>query len=162
MASKEYNHAYWLANKEKLSARNTEWCRANKDKIKAKNHRSWVKHSVKIAERSRQWRVANADYYRRTNRIRYVRKTYGLSKDNYEQLLKRQNFCCAICTEPFKTDAGGHCVYVHVDHCHSTGDVRGLLCRLCNTAVGLLRDSSGIAIAAAAYLSKNQAVRFTQ
>lgn len=60
---------------------------------------------------------------------------------------------CAICstTEP----GHGHVVFV-VDHCHQTGKVRGLLCRNCNAAIGLLGDDPKVLRVAAVYIERNR------
>ena len=62
-------------------------------------------------------------------------------------MLGAQNGRCAICGRP-ETEAGG----LAVDHCHATGKVRGLLCTLCNTALGKFRDRTDILRAAIRYL----------
>ena len=61
----------------------------------------------------------------------YNRKTrYGLTTEQYEQLLVDQDSRCAICGEAS--------LKLQVDHCHTNGKVRGLLCPKCNTALGYL------------------------
>ncbi len=59
----------------------------------------------------------------------HLKYTYGLSSDEYDAMLLRQNNRCGICNVEF-TERGIH--RVHVDHDHDTGRVRGLLCRGCN------------------------------
>lgn len=71
------------------------------------------------------------------------RSKYGLSKEQVDDLVKRQNNGCAICG---KTNPQ------HIDHCHTTGSVRGLLCEGCNHAIGLLKDNPKLCRSAAAYL----------
>lgn len=60
---------------------------------------------------------------------------YGIVRDAYEELLKKQNYSCAICR------ISGDDETLAVDHDHATGKVRGLLCGHCNKAIGMLRDS---------------------
>ena len=43
----------------------------------------------------------------------------------------------------------------HIDHCHSTGKVRGILCSKCNTAIGLLKEDTGIMFNAISYILKH-------
>ena len=74
-------------------------------------------------------------------------KRYGLSEDAYADLLTQQNNRCAICSTPLVT--GRHC---HVDHCHTTGKVRGLLCSHCNLMLGHAKDSVEILQKAIKYL----------
>jgi hypothetical protein len=64
-------------------------------------------------------------------------RKYGVSPDDYEKMLVDQNYKCALC--------GGYGSGVEerfvVDHCHTTGKVRGLLCWPCNIGIGMFRDS---------------------
>lgn len=86
-------------------------------------------------------------------RLRYAdysrRKRYGLSQNDYEELLRRQNFKCAVCLKDLDLHRR-----THVDHCHSTNKVRGILCHSCNTAIGLAGDDADRLRAMAAYLTK--------
>jgi hypothetical protein len=72
---------------------------------------------------------------------RYYRKSYNIGFDEIQSMLIKQDYLCAICREEgFKMNDK---VYnnLNVDHCHSTGQVRGLLCHNCNRALGLLKDN---------------------
>jgi hypothetical protein len=70
------------------------------------------------------------------NRKAYLRlKLYDLSHPEFESLLISQNGLCAICDNPLK-DKGA--TGLNVDHCRSTGKVRGILCHRCNIVVGFL------------------------
>lgn len=83
------------------------------------------------------------------NKIQY---RYGISKDTYEELLKNQNNCCAICKTKNPSNKRKQTKYFCVDHCHKTGAVRGLLCSTCNSALGLLQDNTDIILSAFNYL----------
>ena len=74
------------------------------------------------------------------------RKLYGMVPGQYEQMLSTQGGVCAICHGVNKKGA------LAVDHCHTTGRVRGLLCRNCNTGIGLLGDSAESVSRAFVYL----------
>lgn len=86
--------------------------------------------------RWRDWRTNNPDKFRN----QWLKK-YGLTHETYDALLASQNGRCAICEtdEPRGTGAGGK--RFHVDHCHSGGGVRGLLCGHCNAGLGQFKDS---------------------
>ena len=73
--------------------------------------------------------------------------TYGVSKEFLLDLRIKQDGKCAICGEAPKTARG-----LHVDHCHKTGAVRGLLCHGCNVGIGALRDDPEIISKALSYL----------
>ena len=75
-----------------------------------------------------------------------LKKKYGISKDTYDQMLTDQGGVCAVCQcKPDGKDLA-------VDHCHTTGKVRGLLCSNCNTALGLFGDDVARMMAARDYL----------
>ena len=78
-------------------------------------------------------------------RDRYLRKTYKISLDEYTQMLKDQGGVCWICQE--KKD-------LVVDHNHSNGMVRGLLCNQCNTSLGGFKDNPNYLNRAIEYLSR--------
>ena len=61
-------------------------------------------------------------------------------------MMVEQNACCAICKEFMQSP--------HIDHCHKTGKVRGLLCQTCNSGLGMFHDQPDQLRAAAEYLEK--------
>jgi hypothetical protein len=85
-----------------------------------------------------------------TNRKTNLAK-YGLTEDCYNKMLEEQGGVCAICSE---NNPGGRRKYMAVDHDHSTGVVRGILCNNCNRALGLLKDNADILRRAADYIQK--------
>lgn len=86
-----------------------------------------------------------------------VRNLYGLSLDEVHQMEALQGGRCAICnTDNPGTRRNGKIVRWHVDHCHSTGKVRGLLCVKCNTGLGNFKDSIDTLERAISYLRANQ------
>ena len=80
----------------------------------------------------------------------HLKSRYGLSVDDYSEMLNKQNGGCAICGT---TKPGGRYDKLHVDHCHETGKVRGLLCHNCNRALGLLGDNISTLTNAINYLN---------
>jgi Fe-S oxidoreductase len=79
-------------------------------------------------------------------RSQRIRSLYRLDSDDYLRLLHKQNGRCAICHRPATTRP------LCVDHDHHTGEVRGLLCTTCNSAIGMLQDDPAIVQRAAEYL----------
>ena len=68
--------------------------------------------------------------------MRYrLKKEFGLTVEDYEQLHETQGGKCAVCGRP---ENGRR---LDVDHCHTTGKIRGLLCNPCNQSLGLLGES---------------------
>jgi hypothetical protein len=82
----------------------------------------------------------------------YLTRNYGITYADYKKMLVQQGHKCAICKgEGFKMKAC-HNLLLVVDHCHSTGKVRGLLCHNCNRGIGLLQDSVENLLSAKDYL----------
>ena len=70
----------------------------------------------------------------------HLRRQYGITPEQYDEMLNKQQGTCAVCG----TDTPGNSrrtTYFVVDHCHTTQKVRGLLCHQCNTALGLIKDN---------------------
>lgn len=70
-----------------------------------------------------------------------IKSRYGLTREQYEALLKKQNNVCAICLGEGDLRNTGEIIRLHVDHCHDTGKVRGLLCFRCNSGIGKFKDN---------------------
>lgn len=85
---------------------------------------------------------------KRSIRLRYLQSRYGLTIEQFDEMVEKQGGLCAICSSPPK----GRWKRLHVDHDHVTGKVRGLLCHACNILLGHARDSGDILQKAAAYL----------
>lgn len=113
------------------------------DKAKAVKLRYYERNRELAIRRSKEWRIANRERYNQSFReakaldpeaakIRArgyaIKRKYGLSLEQYDELLERQNGCCAICERhqsEFKTNLA-------VDHSHRSFRIRGLLCTACN------------------------------
>lgn len=65
---------------------------------------------------------------------------YGMTLEQYQALYQQQGGLCASCGHPETRTYKGKVRNLAVDHCHSSGSARGLLCHDCNTALGLLRE----------------------
>jgi len=113
--------------------------------------------------RYREWREKNRvkialdmRAYRQSNREKFVdyelKKSYGLPHGSYRNMLDAQEGKCAIC---HAEQAGGRGRF-HVDHCHSTGKIRGLLCNNCNNGLGKFKDEVALLRLAIEYLQKHQ------
>lgn len=94
-----------------------------------------VKHAAKRKVQMREWRL---------------KKVFGLSVEEFDSMLQNQNGTCAICHTPEPTGVGNW----HVDHCHTTGRIRGLLCSKCNHVLGLVNDDRSTLLSAINYLDK--------
>lgn len=80
-----------------------------------------------------------------------LKNKYNIELSTYNKMLAAQNNLCKICKS---SDPGPKGTFA-VDHCHSTGKVRGLLCYSCNTGLGFFKDNIDNMIAATNYLKEN-------
>lgn len=137
-----------------------KWRAANPEKHRAINKKSREKNLEVIMERNRD-RYHETKHLRpafteeqkarrsELNREHRLRSEYGLTVQEYEDMSKAQDNVCAICGKPDPKFSN-----LAVDHCHETGQVRGLLCRLCNTGIGALGDNVAGLLRALEYLKK--------
>lgn len=110
-------------------------------------------HQVKKRAYNKAYVERDRKRYSRMHRINNMKRTYGLTVEQYNAIAKAQNYECKICGVEAWTQRHGK---LHIDHCHSTKVVRGLLCYSCNVGIGHFKDSPNLLVAAAAYLSKCQ------
>jgi hypothetical protein len=95
--------------------------------------------------------------HRRREREAYLRKRYGLTVQDYNEMLLAQGGRCAICgtdKPPLASEASSSGLSFSIDHDHQTGAVRGLLCAPCNFGIGNLGDDPARLRAAARYLEE--------
>jgi hypothetical protein len=86
------------------------------------------------AEKSKLWAKKNPDKVAEHRRKRNLKQKYGVTVEQYEQMLTEQKGVCYICSSPPDRRR------LSVDHNHQTGQVRRLLCDKCNLAIGLLEE----------------------
>lgn len=143
-------YTYWKCRcrpcTEAHSAYTFEWARKNADRLRAEVRTCrWCSESFSGRPGGRTCQKCHAEqelerYHRqggrteaqkqRTRDKEYQRK-YGITIEDYDRMLEAQGGGCAICGGP----PNGRGRY-HVDHCHTLGKVRGVLCGTCNLAVG--------------------------
>jgi len=123
-----------------------------KSKIRRGGLSSWC--SVCSRENGKQWYASNKAskdkknldwYYKNKRRARntYLKRTYGISIEEYEDLFSLQNGLCALCDQPEKTKdyRTGQIKALAVDHCHESGRIRSLLCYRCNHIISCVGDN---------------------
>ena len=128
-----------------ISQERKDYREKNKEAVRKKKREYGLKNRAEITRRARERR----DHLRKTdpvklsfcNRARWLKKEYGLTQDQYDALRKSQNDSCAVCSKKFVTELGKGRTNFGVDHCHKTGEVRGLLCLPCNSSLGLMKEN---------------------
>jgi hypothetical protein len=115
--------------------------------------RNYQTNREKILARNKAYREANPDKMKISYRRNYLKKkflSYGITETQYNELLLKQDGRCAICLTDKPTQPGWH-----IDHDHTTGEVRGILCQKCNIGIGLLQDNPAIVKSALSYLERS-------
>jgi hypothetical protein len=110
----------------------------------------WLTNKKKMKKNYKNWTNKNPTH-RKNNRLVSM---YGITLDQYNQMVVVQNNKCAICKQPETvvdktTDKTKE---LCVDHCHVTNKIRGLLCNSCNRGIGNLKDNPTVCRAASDYL----------
>jgi Autographiviridae endonuclease VII len=108
----------YAANPEQMKARVRQWQRANPERIRA--YRRVYRQRAEVKAR---------------DRAGHLRRAFGITQQHYEQLLVAQHGGCAVCGRAPRVGKA-----LHVDHDHATGEIRGLLCFSCNSALGNLGE----------------------
>lgn len=103
------------------------------------------KSSEYAREKAHRWRLENPDRviaYRKKNRrksyLQEAKRKYGLEPEEFHRMMSSQKEQCATCKKDFNW--GDKQTKPHIDHCHKSGVIRGILCNKCNTTLGWLSD----------------------
>lgn len=115
-----------------------------------------ARHSKCQACRRQQFKAwARTEHGKRSKRNGVMRREYGLAPAQYASMVAAQRGRCAICMRAeTKRHRDGLLCQLSVDHDHTTGAVRGLLCSACNVGLGSFGDSSHFLRSAALYLER--------
>lgn len=82
----------------------------------------------------------------------HLMRKFGITQTDYDRMLTEQGGGCALCGCRAEEQKGRYQTYLHVDHCHATGRVRGLLCDEHNMLLGRFDDNPALLRRAAEYL----------
>lgn len=112
----------------------SEYHKSNKSVINARRELNRNKESV---ERKREYHKHYLMNNRDKVKNKHLKSKYGISLDQFMEMVNSQNGKCKICKDIL---AMGR--FTHIDHCHRTGKVRGVLCHKCNTKLGWYEKNS--------------------
>ena len=122
-----------------------QWRAKNKEKnaeYQSKYYKEYRKQNKeKLATYNNEWREANKEHNALQLTKARLKRKYNITIEEYEALLESQDHSCKVCG---KHATENHQGKLYIDHCHTTGKVRGLLCMKCNSALGLLNDDPEI------------------
>jgi len=161
---KALNKKSYEENKESRNAYSREYYKKNKEKIKAQRKGYEAKNKEKIAARAKLYSIENRDKikdwrkgYLLENKAKYrknyLKREYGITMEDYENMLIEQDGMCKCCGLPGIDNRDR---ILHIDHNHETNKVRGLLCDNCNRALGMVKDSIKTLESMIEYLKSNQ------
>jgi hypothetical protein len=135
-----------------------------KDKYSKDNHSGLCKACTAIKRKawntqnpgvtvaaSKRWTEENPEKAKRIRRNSWLKHSYGITQDQYDEMLRLQNNQCAICQRPQSDMIRKFCV----DHNHTTGEVRDLLCPECNSLIGMAKENKDILLKAISYIEKH-------
>jgi hypothetical protein len=145
--SKAIMAAQYLKDPRKWRAREKAYASANPEK--------YLEMLQKKSDAQARWRHANPEMAARNDRKKRY-KQMGFTPEDYDRVYAEQGGLCALCNGPGQKHGSQRVARLHVDHCHSTGKIRGLLCFLCNSALGKFKDSIPTLLAAVEYLKRYQ------
>lgn len=109
------------------------------------------------AAQARAWYQANKERALANRRRLQLDADFGITPEEYAAMLEAQGGVCATCGRPETTEQAGTLVRLSVDHCHTTGKVRGLLCHACNRSIGLFGEDVALMERAIEYLERHLA-----
>lgn len=122
--------AWYRANPERAREKKRQWDQVNRDRVNQQARERYRNDPTRDLNAKRKYR-------------------YGVDGEMFGQMLVEQHGLCAICGEPPGRNR------LHVDHCHESGAVRGLLCARCNQGLGFFRDDPSLLAKAMRYLKKH-------
>lgn len=148
---------YYEARKPKHIAYQRAWVKRNPDKVRQADIKFRQNNRKRVSEIQVKSKSRQSDAQKLLNRAFHRIHRFGLTINQYLDLLITQDFRCALCgQEPHEGHRNRRSLDGFViDHDHDTGKVRGLLHPNCNVGIGLLQDSSEVLRRGAEYLEKS-------
>lgn len=160
---RENNRQYYLKNKDRIKAKSAKYYVKNKEKVLVRLAEKHQQNPEVMRERVRNYYRSNPDYKKRSHarsnrwahenveqRKKFTRnsriRAYGISPEQYQEMLEAQGNRCAICEQ-------GNQRAMAIDHDHTTGKVRALLCDGCNMSLGHI-EKDGFLEKALKYIAK--------
>jgi len=145
---KEQDRIYREAHRAEAAARTKAWALANPEKRREMERQYKQANKEKIREQKKLWRKNNPEKHRAANQRWKINRALKIC--DFDAMLQQQGGLCAICRsgDLGRKNSGR----LAIDHCHTTGAVRGLLCHRCNSLLGHAKDNIETLQRAIAYL----------
>ena len=127
-----------MTRSEKKRALDKKYYEKNRERIKARvlkyqseNHDRYIRYQREYREKNLEVLKRKGKEYYHNNKEKYLKKTYGITLDDYESMMVLQEEKCAICGYRFE-GSGSERLSPVVDHDHETGKIRGIIHNVCN------------------------------
>lgn len=150
---RKYDREYRSNHREKDIEKQKKHRLLHKEERQEYERQYYLNHKEKKREQQKKYRSLHKDEIKKRAKERYEKNRndltkYGITLEEYNNLLITQKNECKICHKHITQSKYAF----DVDHEHSTGIIRGLLCRQCNTALGLFKEDTEILLNAIIYL----------
>jgi hypothetical protein len=116
---KEYRRRYYLKHREKALKQGRDWYKRNRSR------------KLEVCKR---WRTNNPDRQRKSQ----ARRLYGITYEDYDSMLKKQNGLCKLCQEFMKKPV--------IEHDHKNNKIRGFTCQRCNIIIGMVESARDLGL----------------
>jgi hypothetical protein len=138
-ALEKYFKEYRLNNKEKIREGNKSYRLKNKEQIKKMKRKWYDENKPHCRQKNILWKLKNPGKYYLYGKKSGLKIKYGITLEQYYDMIKNQNNKCFICSIEF--DKNIKYKKPHIDHDHQTNKVRSLLCLHCNTTIGYAKEN---------------------
>lgn len=148
----EAQRKYISTHREIINKKRREW-----EKRKKIEDPNWQKkRQIRSNKFTKLWVLNNPEKMALSKRKHRLKKEYGMTIEQFDELYKQQNGVCAICgkTSPNTKKQHYSKTGLYIDHNHKTKTIRGLLCNRCNRATGMFEDDIELLKKVVNYLQK--------
>lgn len=149
------NHRRYLreryhANRDEIRRKDKEKRAANQEHYRAIYRRSYLRRRERILIKKQEYYKENKEMLLSKRRAAEIKFKYGLTGEQYTSLFHAQGGCCAVCGVTHNNTRQRR---MCIDHDHTTGEIWGLLCSLCNHAMERLESHAEWTQKALSYMS---------
>jgi hypothetical protein len=134
---------HYAANRALVQDQVKKWRQENPEKVKQINQNGYAKRDR--ATTNKRNRAKYSAIPTRERLDKRLRRMYGITAEHFDEMMLAQGGACAVCLVVTR---------LVVDHNHTTGEVRGLLCHHCNSALGMLKESERSCLNLLAYIQR--------
>ena len=128
---------------------NCKLCQSSRNKLKRKTNLAWRASQL---QKAKEYRLKYPEKNKESIRNATLKAKYGITSKQYDELFQSQGYKCAVCNCTQNNGYGK----MPVDHCHTTGKVRAILCQSCNVTLGKVGENEEILLSLIAYLRKHK------